>query len=166
MELQTNRLRDPFLPDLGCRITKKGSSNLKNHTDTKRTCWTPFCKISAPKRSKKEPNKLLPSEKKEPKVCTKILFKTVQNSKDALKGHQANSKISSGTLFWGPQSLFVPTTTTTTTTTNTRAHNKPLHVSIYIWYPPWDPPQSLLYHVLQDTCTYIYIYTYKTHTHR
>ena len=38
---------------------------------------------------------------------------------DALKGHQTNSKINSDTLFWGPQSLFVPTTTTTRATTTT-----------------------------------------------
>ena len=38
---------------------------------------------------------------------------------DAPKGHQANSKIGSDSLFSGPQSLFVPTRTTTTTTTTT-----------------------------------------------
>ena len=40
-----------------------------------------------------------------------------------------------------------------------------LYIYIYIYtymIPPRDPPQSLLYHVLQDTHTYIY----KTHTHR
>ena len=61
----------------------------------------------------------------------KFFFKTVENSMDALKEHQANSKISSGSLFWGPQSLFVPpppppppTTTTTTITTTTTTTTK------------------------------------------
>ena len=43
---------------------------------------------------------------------------------DALKEHQANSKISSGSLFWGPQSLFVPATTTTTTKKTTTKTTK------------------------------------------
>ena len=108
------RLPDPVLEDLGRWKAKKGLQQLESHSDPKRP------KISAAERSKRSPGSFNLIQKRSKKSTPKFFFKTVGNSIDALKEHQANSKISSGSLFSGPQSLFVPATTTTTTTTTRR----------------------------------------------
>ena len=147
MELQTNRLRDPLFARFGLQDPQKGLQQLENEwldhgTPSEQAAGPLFARFGQPEKSywykanlldpflqdfgakkvQKGPNKLLQIKKKSQKSAPKVFFKTVQNSKDTFKGHQANSKISSSTLFWGPQSLFVPTTPTPTPNNNTNTN--------------------------------------------
>ena len=83
-----------------------------------------FARFGPPGSQKGVQEALNKSIKEAKKTTPKFFFKTEGNSMDALKGHQANSKIASGSLFSGPQSLFVPTTNNNNNNNSNNSNNR------------------------------------------
>ena len=139
MEIQTNDCQALFAR-FGLREPQKGVQQPDKSMIQSEPAGPFFARFRLWKVQKGDQKGFYITKKRNKSLHQNSFSKRWKTPMDALKGHQASSKISSDTLFWGPQSLLVPTTTTTTTITANQKKSVflafpcvPLLFIVYLW---------------------------------